>query len=102
MFQILRPLHDLVVSGGIRQLKMWTMNSLLYHTLKRVRNTKSRSLPTVSTHVIYVFKCPCGLIYEGQTKHNLKLCIAEQKAAIRNGNMPPPGWGRVPQGLVHE
>lgn len=40
-----------------------------------------------STHVIYMLKCPCGLIYIGQTKRNLKLRIAEHKAAIRNGNI---------------
>ncbi|KAL2083743.1 hypothetical protein ACEWY4_021516 [Coilia grayii] len=39
-----------------------------------------------STHVIYVLTCPCGLMYVGQTKRNLKLRIAEHKAAIRNSN----------------
>lgn len=41
----------------------------------------------LSTHVVYMLKCPCGLIYIGQTKRNLKLRIAEHKAAIRNNNM---------------
>ncbi|XP_063077568.1 uncharacterized protein LOC134467623 [Engraulis encrasicolus] len=41
----------------------------------------------VSTHVVYMLKCPCGLMYIGQTKRNLKLRIAEHKASIRNGNM---------------
>ena len=40
-----------------------------------------------TTHVIYMLKCPCGLVYIGQTKRNLKIRIAEHKAAIRNGNM---------------
>lgn len=34
-----------------------------------------------------MLKCPCGLIYVGQTKCNLKIRIAEHKAAIRNNNM---------------
>lgn len=41
----------------------------------------------LSTHVVYMLKCPCGLMYIGQTKRNLKLRIAEHKGAIRNGNM---------------
>lgn len=41
----------------------------------------------MSTHVVYMLKCPCGMIYIGQTKRNLKLRIAKHKAAIRNGNM---------------
>ena len=41
----------------------------------------------LSTHVIYILKCLCGLVYVGQTKRHLKLRIAEHKAAIRNGNM---------------
>ncbi|KAL2080587.1 hypothetical protein ACEWY4_024380 [Coilia grayii] len=40
-----------------------------------------------STHVVYMLKCPCGLLYIGQTKRNLKLRFAEHKGAIRNGNM---------------
>lgn len=40
-----------------------------------------------STHVVYMLKCPCGLVYIGQTKRALKLRIAEHKAAIRNNNM---------------
>lgn len=40
-----------------------------------------------STHIVYMLKCICGDIYIGQTKRNLKLRIAEHKAAIRNGNM---------------
>lgn len=40
-----------------------------------------------STHVVYMLKCPCGLLYVGQTKRNLKMRIAEHKGAIRNGNM---------------
>ena len=31
--------------------------------------------------------CPCGLMYVGQTKQNLKLRITEHKAAIRHNNM---------------
>ena len=34
-----------------------------------------------------MLKCPCGKVYVGQTKRNLKVRIAEHKAAIRNGNM---------------
>lgn len=34
-----------------------------------------------------MLKCPCGLVYVGQTKRPLKLRIAEHKAAIRNRNM---------------
>lgn len=39
------------------------------------------------THVIYKLICPCVKIYVGQTKHNMKLRIAEHKAAIRNRNV---------------
>lgn len=41
----------------------------------------------LSTYIVYLLKRPCGLIYVGQTKRNLKLRIAEHKAAIRNENM---------------
>ncbi|XP_045889185.1 uncharacterized protein LOC123959274 [Micropterus dolomieu] len=41
----------------------------------------------LSTHVVRVLKCPCGLMYVGQTKRNLKVRVAEHKAAIRNENM---------------
>ena len=40
-----------------------------------------------TTHVVYMLKCPCSKIYIGQTKRNLKIRIAEHKAAIRHGNM---------------
>ncbi len=40
-----------------------------------------------STHVVYILKCPCGLVYVAQTKQALKVCIAEHKAAIQNKNM---------------
>ncbi len=41
----------------------------------------------LSTHVIYLLISPCGLMYVGQMKRNLKLRIAENKAAIRNNNL---------------
>lgn len=41
----------------------------------------------LSTHAIYILICPCGILYVGQTKHNLKLRIAEHKAAVRNNNL---------------
>lgn len=37
--------------------------------------------------LVYMLKCPCGFVYIGQTKRNLKLRIAEHKASIRNNNM---------------
>lgn len=39
-----------------------------------------------STHVIYLLKCPCGLVYIGQTKRQLKIRISEHKTAIRTKN----------------
>ncbi|KAL2086165.1 hypothetical protein ACEWY4_017224 [Coilia grayii] len=39
-----------------------------------------------STHVIYLLKCPCVLVYIGQTKRQLKILISEHKMAIRTKN----------------
>lgn len=33
-------------------------------------------------HVVYMLKCPCGLVYIRQTKRCLKLRVAERKTAI--------------------
>lgn len=55
------------------------------HTGKRLKINTFINCNT--THVVYILKCPCGLIYVGQTKRSLKLRIAEHKAAIRNKNM---------------
>ena len=34
-----------------------------------------------------MLKCPCGLVYVGQTKRQLKARISEHKTAIRTKNM---------------
>ncbi len=58
-----------------------------FATLTQVKSIKSESLLIVCPHVIFILKSPCGFIYVGQTKRNLKLRIAEHKAAVRNENM---------------
>ena len=40
-----------------------------------------------STYVVYMLKCPCGLVHIGQTKRTLKICISEHKTAIHTQNM---------------
>ena len=37
------------------------------------------------THVVYVLKCPCGLMYVGRTKRQLKVRIGEHVKNIRLG-----------------
>ncbi|OCT73586.1 hypothetical protein XELAEV_18036565mg [Xenopus laevis] len=37
-----------------------------------------------SKGVIYMLKCPCGLVYVGQTMRNVKTRIKEHKGDIRN------------------
>ncbi|OCT98369.1 hypothetical protein XELAEV_18010601mg [Xenopus laevis] len=37
-----------------------------------------------STHVVYLLKCPCGLLYVGQTSREVKLRIQEHENNIRN------------------
>ncbi|OCT76285.1 hypothetical protein XELAEV_18031481mg [Xenopus laevis] len=38
----------------------------------------------MSTHVVYLLKCPCGLGYVGQTSRAVKIRIQEHKSNIRN------------------
>ncbi len=58
-----------------------------FATLTQVKSIKSEFINCMSAYIIYMLKCLCGFIYAGQTKRNLKLRIAEHKAAIRNKNM---------------
>jgi len=37
----------------------------------------------VSTHVVYLIRCPCGLGYVGKTSRQLKQRISEHKSLIR-------------------
>ncbi len=45
------------------------------HTGRKYEITECNNC--MSTHVIYMLKCPCGFIYVGQTKRYLKLRTAE-------------------------
>lgn len=40
-----------------------------------------------STHVVYMLRCLCGVLYLGQTKRALKIGISEQKTAILTQSM---------------
>ena len=65
-----------------------TMNTKVFYHPQSGQEYKIRDFINCNTtHVIYMLKCPCGKVYVGQTKRNLKVRIAEHKAAIRNGNM---------------
>ncbi len=57
----------------------------------------------LSTHIVYMLKCPCGFIYGGQTKRNLEVRISEHKAAVRCENMDhcEPLQGGNPVLLLH-
>ena len=39
----------------------------------------------MSTYVIYMLKCPCGLSYIGKTRRSLKTRISEHRSTIRTG-----------------
>lgn len=43
-----------------------------------------------STHVIYILRCPCGLVYVGKTTRKLKQRISEHKSSIRRNDRDYP------------
>ena len=65
------------------------ISSKVFHHPHTGQEYKVRGLIDCETTggTIYILKCPCSMVYVGQTKRCLKLRIAEHKAAIRNGNM---------------
>lgn len=44
----------------------------------------------VSTHVVYLIRCPCGIGYVGKTSRQLKQRISEHKSSIRRKDMNYP------------
>jgi len=57
------------------------------HWLIGQLNKCTEVIDCLSTHVIYISKCPCGLMYVGQTERHNKVRTAEYKTAISNRNM---------------
>ena len=43
-----------------------------------------------TTHVIYLIKCPCGLVYVGKTSRQLKQRMSEHKSTIRRNDRNYP------------
>lgn len=43
-------------------------------------------LTCMSSWVVYLIKCPCGLLYIGETSREIKIRIGEHKSAIRTNN----------------
>lgn len=44
----------------------------------------------VSTHVVYLIRCPCGIGYVGKTSRQLKQRISEHKSSIRRKDLNYP------------
>ncbi len=44
----------------------------------------------LSTNVIYLLSCPCGLKYVGETNRQLRFCISELRSAINRADSKSP------------
>lgn len=53
-----------------------------------------------ATCVMYIFKCPYGFVYVGQTKRAVRIRIVEHKAAIRNKKIWITPSHTITQGLI--
>ncbi|CAJ0940588.1 unnamed protein product [Ranitomeya imitator] len=51
-----------------------------------------------TTFVIYLIKCPCSLLYIGETTQPIKGCISKEKSTIRYKNMLLP----IPQHFISQ
>ncbi len=48
------------------------------------------TLTCASTLVIYLIRCPCGLVYVGKTSRQLRTRISKHRSDIRTGDMRRP------------
>ena len=64
---------------------MITENSFTHPKTGRVYKIKGR-ITCLSTFIVYLLTCPCGLFYVGKTKRQLKTRIFEHKCAIRKND----------------
>ncbi len=61
---------------------MITEKSFTHPTTNKTYKVRGR-ITCLSTCVVYLLSCPCGLHYVGKTKRHLKTRIFEHKSAIR-------------------
>lgn len=82
-FKIGRNIRDMVVSSVYQQpiLSSWLSQQIFGNY-----SCGSKNLLTVCLFMSNILIWTYGLMYVGQTKHNLKLRIAEHKAVIKNNN----------------
>lgn len=73
--------------GNCSQCSNSTNAKYFSHPRTGKRYSISSFINCNSTHIVYLLKCPCGLVHVGQTKRQLKLRIAEHKTAIRTKNI---------------
>lgn len=64
---------------------MLTDNTFTHPKTGRVYKVKGR-ITCLSTFIVYLLTCPCGLLYVGKTKRQLKTRIFEHKCAIRKND----------------
>ena len=64
---------------------MLTEKEFIHPKTSRTYKVKGR-ITCLSTFIVYLLTCPCGLLYVGKTKRQLKTRIFEHKCAIRKND----------------
>ena len=83
------PSGNFPCKGCINCNAMITGASVIHpHTGKKIK-VKGR-ITCKTKFVVYLLKCPCGYIYVGKTKRELKTRITEHKSNIRNKDEKSP------------
>ncbi len=76
--------------GNCTQCNNTSKTSFFCHSRTGKTYRINSVITCVSTHVVYLIRCPCGLGYVGKTSRQLKQRISEHKISIRRKDVNYP------------
>ncbi|CAJ0965950.1 unnamed protein product [Ranitomeya imitator] len=74
----------------LSQLRMSKFPCLHCAQCGNVKVFRLKTMTRESSFVIYLIKCPCGLLYIGETTQSLRDRVSKHKSTIRCKNLPLP------------